>query len=420
MPRNRRRLAAVLTPLALVGAAAAIPASASAATAFYGVTADNRLAEFQSDNTSQAGTKAIRGLATGERIVGLDLRPADGRLYGLTNTSRIVVFNPRNAQVTVISGDAFAPALTGDRAAFDFDPTVDRIRVETNAGQNLRIDPTTGKLATVKTTTPADPAAPTTPDPTTPAATTPVITETPGKPDGNLNYAAGDPGAGATPRVTASAYSNAFPIGKTTELFVLDAGRNTLVRQNPENDGTLRTVGGLGTTGEPIAFDIGENNEGYAAIAKTTGSSSIGIYRVNMQTGAAKATTAGNLVGTKQPLVALAAAGQIADDKSGPGLSVSSSSTQLKSRLLEGGVQLTVNADEAVSGEAKVRYGNRTVGTAAVEIKGHAGYDRVVVKLNSTVRNAIRRPQGALIELRVQVADGAGNDSELRRPIRTR
>lgn len=411
MPRNRRRLAALITPLALAGAAVALPAGASAATAFYGVTADNQLVEFQSDNTSQAGTKLIRGLAVNEKIVGLDLRPADGRLYGLTNTSRIVVFNPRNAQVTVVAGDAFSPALTGDRAAFDFDPTVDRIRVETNAGQNLRIDPATGKLATVTTTTPVDPTTP---------ATTPAATETPGKADANLNYAAGDAGAGATPRVTAAAYTNAFPIGKTTELFVLDAGRDTLVRQNPENDGTLRTIGGLGTTGEPIAFDIGENNEGYAAIAKTTGSSSIGIYRVNLQTGAAKATTAGNLVGTKQPLVALAAAGQIADDKSGPGLSVSSSSTQLKSRLLEGGVQLTVNADEAVTGEAKVRYGNRTVGTAAVEIKGGAGYDRVVVKLNSTVRNAIRRPQGALIELRVQVADGAGNDSELRRPIRTR
>ena len=411
MSRNRRRIAAAIAPFALVAAA---PAVAPAATAFYGVTSDNRLAEFQSDNTTQATTTPIRGLAPDERIVGLDMRPADGRLYGLTNKSRIVVFNPRNAQASYVGSKAIDPALTGDRAAFDFNPTVDRIRVETNAAQNLRIDPTTGQLGTVKTTpTPA----PSTPENTTP--TTPTATETPGKPDGNLAYAAGDAGAGTAPKVTAAAYTNSFPIGTTTELFALDSARKSLVKQDPPNDGTLKTIGALGQTGDPIAFDIAENNTGFAAISTTAGGTSIGIYRINLGTGAATPAGGDNVVGTNQPIVALAAAGDISDDSVDPSLSVASSSTQLRSRLLSGGLQMTVNADEAVTGEARVRYRNRTVGTADVEIKGKAGSDQVVVSLDSATRAAIRG-SSIRLDLRVEVADGAGNRSSIERPIRTR
>ena len=47
---HRHKLTAVLLPVAVL---AAVPAGASAATAFYGVTSDNRLAEFQSDNTTE-------------------------------------------------------------------------------------------------------------------------------------------------------------------------------------------------------------------------------------------------------------------------------------------------------------------------------------------------------------------------------
>lgn len=414
---RRHRLAAVLFPVAAI---AALPAGANAATAFYGVTSDNRLAEFQSDNTAQVPSKPLRGLGADERVVGLDVRPSDWRLYALTNKSRIVVINPRTGAVRYVGTEAIKPALTGDRAGFDFNPVVDAIRVETNAGQNLRIDPATGQLVR-KTVVPPTTPAPTTPDattPTTPASTTP--TTEPGTPDGDLKYAAGDAGAGTTPKITASAYTNSFPMGTSTELFVLDSARNTLVKQDPPNDGTLKTVGGLGTTGEPIAFDIAENNTGFAAIQKSPGSSSIGLYRVNLQSGAATPVGSVFTVGTPQPLVALAAVGDVNDDTSDPKLSVSSSSTQLRSRLLAGGLQLTVNANEAITGEARVKYNNRTAGTADVELKEGAGFDRVVVPLSSTVRSALRAGKSVRLDLRVEVADGAGNRSDLSRPIRSR
>lgn len=412
MTRIPRRLSAALVPLAV---AAAVPASASAATAFYGVTADNKLVEFQSDNTSQAPAKAIRGLATGERITGIDLRPADGRLYGLTSTSRIVVINPRNAAISYVGPKAFAPALSGDGHAFDFNPVRDRIRVETHAAQNLRIDPATGQLETIKETVPdTDSPAPTTPG--APAPTKEI--EKPGVPDANLQYPAGDPGAGTAPRVGAAGYTFSFPAGAATELFVLDAARNTLAKQDPENAGTLRTVGALGTTGDPVAFDIGPNNTGYAAIGQSGGK--VGLYRVNLSTGKADREISVNAVGSRQPLVGLAAAGSIADDKRAPGLSVSSSSTQLRSRLLAGGLQLTVNCDEACAGEARVRVNGKTIGRTDAAVEGGAGYKRVAVPLDRTTRERLRDGRSVLLDLRVRVADGAGNTRTLERPIRAR
>lgn len=412
---SRPKLLAALAPFAL---AAAVPATGSAATAFYGVTADNHLVEFQSDNTTTVPSTPITGLGADERIVGLDLRPADLRLYALTSKNRFVVINPRNGAVRYVGDKALDPAVNGDRVAFDFNPVADRIRVETNAAQNLRIDPETGQLAT-STVSPTPTPGPEGTTPTTPSPS-PSPTTVPGKPDGNLQYASGDAGAGTTPKVTAAAYTGSFPIASSTTLFALDAARNSLVKQDPPNDGTLRTVGGLGTTGDPIAFDIADKDAGYAAITTTAGGTRVGLYRVNLSSGAATPVSSTFVVGTKSPLVGLAAAGEIGADTKDPGLSVSSSSTQLRSRLLQGGVQLTVNCDEACAGTARVKYAGHTVGTADVEVAGGAGYDRVVVSLDSRTRDAIRRPQGARIELRVEVADGAGNRSALARPIRSR
>ena len=44
---------------------------------------------------------------------------------------------------------AFTPALSGTAFGFDFNPTVDRIRVVSDTGQNLRLNPDTGAVAAV-------------------------------------------------------------------------------------------------------------------------------------------------------------------------------------------------------------------------------------------------------------------------------
>jgi hypothetical protein len=207
----------------------AVPGAARAAEAFYGVTQDNRLVTLQSDNvTNVEPSHAITGLPGGENIVGLDVRPLNGQLYALGKTSRLYVINPRTGAARPVGATPFIPALAGASFGFDFNPTVDRIRVTSDAEQNLRLDPDDGAVTGVDT---------------------------------NLAYAPGDP-AGTNPNVGGSAYTNSFAGAASTTLFDIDNARHALVIQNPPNDGTPTTVGALGTSNNAVAFDIGEGNVG--------------------------------------------------------------------------------------------------------------------------------------------------------------
>ena len=143
MSRTLRR---TLGLFALTAAGAlAVPGAASAAEAFYGVTQDNRLVTFQSDNvTNVEPSHAITGLPGGENIVGLDVRPLNGQLYALGTTSRLYVINPRTGAARQVGATPFIPALAGTSFGFDFNPTVDRIRVTSDAEQNLRLNPDDG------------------------------------------------------------------------------------------------------------------------------------------------------------------------------------------------------------------------------------------------------------------------------------
>ena len=302
MSRTLRRtlvLAAVTTAGAL-----ALPGGALAAEAFYGVTQDNRLVTFQSDNvTNVEPSRPITGLPGGEGIAGIDVRPMKRQLYALGTTSRVYVINPRTGTARQVGATPFIPALAGTSFGFDFNPTVDRIRVASDAGQNLRLNPDDGDVAGVDT---------------------------------NLAYAAGDPGAGTAPSVAASAYTNSFA-GADSTLFDIDNARHALVIQNPPNDGTLTTVGALGTSNAAVAFDIGEGNVGYAVLNEEQNRQ--GLYRIDLSNG--HATKATNFfIGTNQRLVGLAAAGTVADDNTAPDESIALSSTQLRERLLAVGVRM--------------------------------------------------------------------------------
>jgi len=89
---------------------------------------------------------AITGLAGGERLLGIDTRPANGQLYAVGSTGRLYVIDPTSGAAGQV-GTPFATALSGERFGVDFNPTVDRLRIVSDTRQNLRIDPTTGAVA---------------------------------------------------------------------------------------------------------------------------------------------------------------------------------------------------------------------------------------------------------------------------------
>ncbi|MCW1925510.1 DUF4394 domain-containing protein [Luteolibacter arcticus] len=240
-----------------------------------GVSANGMLVMFPSDDPFDFTKVKIKGLQKKEKILGLDVRPLNGQLYALGSSSRIYTINWETGIATVVGTAPFSTLLNGTSFGFDFNPTVDRIRVVSNTGQNLRLNPDTGEIAAV---------------------------------DASLAYAGGDPNFAAVPNVVASAYNNNDndPLTGTT-LFNIDAGRDILTNQNPPNNGTLNTIGSLGVDAQQVAgFDVsGSTGTAYAAIVVKQGKKKnlrATLYTVDLTTGAA---TSLDKIGGPWPLTSL-------------------------------------------------------------------------------------------------------------------
>ena len=130
MPRTR---VLVLVTALLCAAGLGRAADAQAAELFYGVDSANRLVTFSGQTPASIARRAFTGLPAGEQIVGLDVRPANKQLVGLGSTSRLYRIDRATGAATAIGTTAFTPALAGTSFGFDFNPTVDRIRVTSDA-----------------------------------------------------------------------------------------------------------------------------------------------------------------------------------------------------------------------------------------------------------------------------------------------
>ncbi|MDX2267689.1 MAG: DUF4394 domain-containing protein [Bryobacter sp.] len=192
----------------------------------------------------------VTGLRPGEQILGIDFRPATGKMYALGSTSRLYTLDLFTGAATVVGdGEAFTPALDGTEFGFDFNPTVDRIRIVSNTGQNLRAHPETGRVVAV---------------------------------DGALKYE-----DGSAPNVTAAAYTNSFAGATTTTLYNIDATKKALVTQAPPNDGVLGMIRPLVNMdfSQIAGFDISPvTNRGYL-VMRETGSQRSMLYEIHFTTG---------------------------------------------------------------------------------------------------------------------------------------
>jgi len=222
----------------------------------YALTTANQLLGIDSNNPTDVRSRVtITGIKPGERVVGMDFRPANGQLYGIGSTSQVYTINPQTGVATAV-GAPFTPALSGTEFGVDFNPVVDRIRIVSDAGQNLRVNPDTGAIAGV---------------------------------DGNLAYAAGDRNAGRAPQVTGAAYANNMAGVTTTVLYDIDAGLDIVARQDPPNAGTLNTNGSLGVdTGSLVGFDIASGGRDYNALAALQVNGQSRLYSVDLDSGRAR------------------------------------------------------------------------------------------------------------------------------------
>jgi hypothetical protein len=222
----------------------------------YAINASNELIQFNAKTPAISISKiAISGLVAGEKLMSIDFRPATGELYALSDASKLYIINQTDGKSRVVGTAAFTPALSGTIASIDFNPTVDRVRLVTNAGQNLRLNPETGTVAAT---------------------------------DVAIN-------GGITPVITGIAYTNSKAGAATTTLFDVDQASGKLYTQNPPNNGTLVEVGSLGVTFTGnAAFDITPGN--IALMAAGTN-----FYVVDLATG-----KAGKVGATTEALIDIA------------------------------------------------------------------------------------------------------------------
>jgi hypothetical protein len=218
------------------------------------------------DPSRVTSRRKISGLSARTRILGIDFRPATGQLYGLGSNSRLYTIDLTTGATSAV-GAGFTPALSGEAFGFDFNPTVDRIRVVSNTGQNLRLHPDTGALAAV---------------------------------DSMLRFNAPDVNGGRTPGVAGAGYTNSdTDPGTGTLLYDIDATHDVLVTQVPPNNGVLNTVGPLGVDAEGlVGFDIAlidgvnvayaaHKGSGNGASAEGGEDSAAHLVRIDLMTGAA-------------------------------------------------------------------------------------------------------------------------------------
>lgn len=216
---------------------------------------------------------AVKGLQSGEQLLGIDYRVARGVLFAYGSSGRLYTLNTETGAAAAVGGP-IAVRTGGSEVGFDFNPTVDRIRLVTDSGQNLRLHPDTGAVVDSDANAPGLQI------------------------DGPLTYAATDVNAGKKPRIMAAGYTYNKTNEKITTNFAIDGGLGTLVTQGTRegvtpavspNSGQLFTVGALGSG--PVAraaLDIADiNNAAFAALTPAGAGSSV-LYLVNLDNGSAQ------------------------------------------------------------------------------------------------------------------------------------
>ncbi|MBA3625963.1 MAG: DUF4394 domain-containing protein [Methylibium sp.] len=247
----------------------------------YAVNTANHLLGFNAGQPQKIlSQRPLAGLQPGERVLGIDYRVARGQLFALGSSGRLYRVDTATASASTV-GTPFGMALRGSEFGFDFNPAVDRIRVVSDAGQNLRLNPDTGAVVDADAKTDGL------------------------QPDGAIAWAPADANAGKPFAAVAAAYSYNQVDEKITTNFAIDARQGVLVTQGTRegttpavspNTGRLFTVGPLGAGRfERASFDISDvDNIAYAALTGAGARASV-LYRIDLGTGAA--TRIGTIAG---------------------------------------------------------------------------------------------------------------------------
>lgn len=255
----------IIRTASIASALLAATATYAAAAPVLGLTGDKTLVMFDTEKPAVTKSMDVTGV---DKLVGIDFRPGNKTVVGVTPDNTIVSINLETGAATEVAKMDKPLTMTQAPVIVDFNPMADRLRYMTGT-TNHRVHPDTGAVTV----------------------------------DGTLAYEDGDMHKGETPNVVAAAYTNSYGKPEKTAMYNIDATTGALVQQTKPNDGTLKSIGKLGIEGKPAtyAFDIQTTADGKNTAWLAAGKM---LYTVNLETG--KATSAGEIAGTENPIRSIA------------------------------------------------------------------------------------------------------------------
>jgi hypothetical protein len=238
-----------------LAAVALLACASSQAVTLIGLNSQNQLSRFDTANIGAATNIDITGLADGDRFVGIDIRPKDGKVYGISLSNRIYTIDEMTGAATFVAALS-SPVIQANLGyGIDFNPVADfgtaaSLRLVSSAGGNFAINAATGLVGNEANT--------------------------------------------IAPGYSGVAYSNSMllPAGApaSTTLYYIDANNDTLAMATTAfNTPTITTVGSLGVDVlKANGFEITGAGQAFAAFNVDAGTSlATGIYSINLSTGAA-------------------------------------------------------------------------------------------------------------------------------------
>ena len=248
-----------------------------------GLGADNTLYQFTAQQPGLISNPVSISLPGSETLLGMDLRPSDGLLYGLGSGGhiyRISLDSTTLGTATLVStlaadssdsSSPFSGLSSGVSYCADFDPVAPGGTVSFPDQNRLRLLGSDLSNAVII----ADDGSVTTGTSLTPSTTT----------------------------LAASAYSNNYRNSVLSSLFVIHDDKLSVVSQQSSTEGALTTVGSLGfTVSGSAGFDIaGYSNDNILLAARSTGSGPFTLYKLETSGSGNLATAVDQIGGASGP-----------------------------------------------------------------------------------------------------------------------
>lgn len=246
-----------MTRFALLSTTALLLSTAAVAAApAVGLVGDKTLVMFDTETLKVSGSMDVDGV---DSLVGIDLRPSNKTLVGVTPDNVVVTIDPKTGKASELSTMDKKLPMTDAPVIVDFNPMADKLRYMTGT-TNHRVDVDTGAVTV----------------------------------DGSLAFEEKDMHAGEAPAIVAAAYINSFGKPEKTAMYDIDSTIVAVIQQTSPNDGTLAAIGKLGIDqpGDTYAFDIATDADMTNTAWLVTGGM---LYEVDLKSG--KATGKGTIEG---------------------------------------------------------------------------------------------------------------------------